>query len=264
MSAAGADRVGLGERVAVDRQGGRIEPYLHQELPRRRTDIPADHAGLGPVPGPRGTQPQHDCPVTVDNDVNIMAIGERPRGVTRAIDNFLFVKIGIGIYVSSAIYRDVDGGVGDIGHIQIDAHGPSSPAATPAARKRCSAARPSPATPRRRSEVHGLDGFPRFIQCPAVLHGVAMSMHPVMLAYLRGEVSEPISPASPEVTRLTRGLVSMLQELVNGSRKQVRNAGKGVGVGAAAFVAAIAAAAAAFMRPMPRLPATIRKIANSA
>lgn len=68
------------------------------------------------------------CPAVVDNDVNIMAIGERHGGVAHSVDDFLFVKIGTGIgcgiHLAGAVYRGVDGCAGDIGHIQVDAHGP--------------------------------------------------------------------------------------------------------------------------------------------
>lgn len=71
---------------------------------------------------------EHGCPAVVDNDVNIMAIGERHAGVVPAVDDFLFVKIGTGIgcgiYLSGEVYRGIDGCAGDIGHIQVDAHGP--------------------------------------------------------------------------------------------------------------------------------------------
>ncbi|GIF05140.1 ROK family transcriptional regulator [Actinoplanes siamensis] len=72
---------------------------------------------------------EHGCPVVVDNDVNIMAIGERHGGVARSVDDFLFVKIGTGIgcgiHLSGGVYRGVDGCAGDIGHIQVDAGGPT-------------------------------------------------------------------------------------------------------------------------------------------
>ena len=71
---------------------------------------------------------EHQCPVVVDNDVNIMAVGERFGGVAKAADNVLFVKIGTGIgcgiYVNGAPYRGADGCAGDIGHIQVDPNGP--------------------------------------------------------------------------------------------------------------------------------------------
>ncbi|SCL68050.1 ROK family protein (putative glucokinase) [Micromonospora citrea] len=71
---------------------------------------------------------EHGCPAVVDNDVNIMAIGERHGGVAHSVDDFLFVKIGTGIgcgiYLSGEVYRGTDGCAGDIGHIQVDAQGP--------------------------------------------------------------------------------------------------------------------------------------------
>jgi glucokinase-like ROK family protein len=71
---------------------------------------------------------EHGCPAVVDNDVNIMAIGERHGGVAHSVDDFLFVKIGTGIgcgiHLAGAVYRGVDGCAGDIGHIQVDAAGP--------------------------------------------------------------------------------------------------------------------------------------------
>lgn len=72
---------------------------------------------------------EHGCPAVVDNDVNIMAIGERHGGVAHSVDDFLFVKIGTGIgcgiYLSGEVYRGTDGCAGDIGHIQVDSHGPT-------------------------------------------------------------------------------------------------------------------------------------------
>ncbi|WCN80272.1 ROK family protein [Micromonospora sp. LH3U1] len=71
---------------------------------------------------------EHGCPAVVDNDVNIMAIGERHGGVAHSVDDFLFVKIGTGIgcgiYLTGEVYRGTDGCAGDIGHIQVDPHGP--------------------------------------------------------------------------------------------------------------------------------------------
>src|SRR5690348_212855 len=68
------------------------------------------------------------CPAVVDNDVNIMAIGERHGGVAHPVDDFLFVKIGTGIgcgiHLGGTVYRGVDGCAGDIGHIQVDPDGP--------------------------------------------------------------------------------------------------------------------------------------------
>ncbi|MFB9236600.1 ROK family protein [Plantactinospora siamensis] len=71
---------------------------------------------------------EHGCPVVVDNDVNIMAIGEHYGGVANMTDNLLFLKIGTGIgcgiYLGGRVYRGTDGSAGDIGHIQVDEEGP--------------------------------------------------------------------------------------------------------------------------------------------
>ncbi len=64
----------------------------------------------------------------VDNDVNIMAIGEARAGGGKGIDNFFYIKIGTGIgcgvIVKGEIYRGSDGTAGDVGHICIDYNGP--------------------------------------------------------------------------------------------------------------------------------------------
>jgi predicted NBD/HSP70 family sugar kinase len=68
------------------------------------------------------------CPVLVDNDVNIMALGERAAGVARSVDDFLFVKIGTGIgcglVARGEVFRGVSGSAGDIGHIAVEDDGP--------------------------------------------------------------------------------------------------------------------------------------------
>ncbi len=66
--------------------------------------------------------------VVVDNDVNIMALGEQRAGDGVGVDHFIFVKIGTGIgagIVSNGkIHRGSDGCAGDIGHICVDKQGP--------------------------------------------------------------------------------------------------------------------------------------------
>ncbi|MGH3432474.1 MAG: ROK family protein [Thermocrispum sp.] len=68
------------------------------------------------------------CPAVLDNDVNLLAVGERHAGVARAADDFLFVKIGTGIgcgiVIAGELFRGVDGCAGDIGHIRVDDDGP--------------------------------------------------------------------------------------------------------------------------------------------
>ncbi|WP_309076090.1 ROK family transcriptional regulator [Paenarthrobacter sp.] len=61
-------------------------------------------------------------PVLVDNDVNIMALGERT-AYWPDHDNFLFVKvatgIGAGIISSGQLQRGANGTAGDLGHVRV-------------------------------------------------------------------------------------------------------------------------------------------------
>ncbi|MFE9045938.1 ROK family protein [Streptomyces sp. NPDC012421] len=67
------------------------------------------------------------CPVMVDNDANLMALGEQHAGVARSVADFLYVKIGTGIgcgiVVGGEVHRGTTGSAGDIGHIQVDPDG---------------------------------------------------------------------------------------------------------------------------------------------
>lgn len=61
-------------------------------------------------------------PVLVDNDVNLMALGEHA-SAWRSVDHLLFVKvatgIGAGIISDGAIRRGAQGAAGDLGHIAV-------------------------------------------------------------------------------------------------------------------------------------------------
>ncbi|MFW5695834.1 MAG: ROK family transcriptional regulator [Alkalispirochaeta sp.] len=63
-------------------------------------------------------------PCFVDNDVNVMALGEARAGSARGSESSLFVKIGTGIgaglIIDGELYRGFKGSAGDIGHIGID------------------------------------------------------------------------------------------------------------------------------------------------
>jgi len=65
----------------------------------------------------------YEVPIWVDNDVNIMALGELRAGIARGWDNVIFVKIGTGIgagiIVKGKLHRGAKGCAGDIGHIQV-------------------------------------------------------------------------------------------------------------------------------------------------
>ncbi|WP_203136738.1 ROK family transcriptional regulator [Microbacterium sp. JZ31] len=115
---------------------------LLDELGRDRTAIIAVGVGLpGPVhfstgrpskppimPGWDGFDVPgwfHDhvaAPVLVDNDVNIMALGEHSR-LDEDVEHFLFVKvatgIGAGIISGGLLQRGAQGIAGDIGHVRV-------------------------------------------------------------------------------------------------------------------------------------------------
>lgn len=65
--------------------------------------------------------------IFVDNDANVMALGELRYGIGKHHQHFIFVKIGTGIgagiILHGAIYRGSNGAAGDIGHISIDRNG---------------------------------------------------------------------------------------------------------------------------------------------
>lgn len=126
------------------------------ELEGRLADLP-EAAGVDPaatvavvlaVPGPvdvsvgRVLQPPlmpgwHDhpvrdrlaarlgVPVFVENDANLMALGEQ-RTCWPEVANLVLVRvgdgIGAGIVADGRLYRGVDGGAGDIGHIRMTGH----------------------------------------------------------------------------------------------------------------------------------------------
>jgi len=65
---------------------------------------------------------RYDAPVLVDNDVNIMALGEHWAN-WRDTEHLMFIKvgtgIGCGIVAGRAIHRGAQGAAGDIGHIRL-------------------------------------------------------------------------------------------------------------------------------------------------
>lgn len=71
-----------------------------------------------------------DVPVFVDNDVNLMALGEcwYSGQLYDPTSNFLVIKvgtgIGCGIICRGEVYRGTSGSAGDVGHICVDQAGP--------------------------------------------------------------------------------------------------------------------------------------------
>jgi glucokinase-like ROK family protein len=66
---------------------------------------------------------RYDVPVWVDNDVNVMALGEVRAGAGRDEGVVVYVKIGTGIgagiVIDGKLLRGAQGSAGDVGHIQV-------------------------------------------------------------------------------------------------------------------------------------------------
>ncbi len=66
---------------------------------------------------------RYGAPVWVDNDVNVLALGEWRSGVAAGHDNVVVMKIGTGIgagIISDGhLHRGAQGSAGDVGHIQV-------------------------------------------------------------------------------------------------------------------------------------------------
>ncbi len=125
---------------------GRVDE-LFTELASATRDLPGRLWGVGiGVPGPvdfRSGRPvsppimpgwdgypvrerfatRHDAPVWVDNDVNLLALGEWRSGIAIGHDNVVVVKIGTGIGAgiisNGRMHRGAQGAAGDVGHIQV-------------------------------------------------------------------------------------------------------------------------------------------------
>jgi predicted NBD/HSP70 family sugar kinase len=110
--------IGLAVPGPVDRETGRVvQPPIMPgwdgyDIRSRLSRAFTEHTGAPAVP------------VLVDNDANLMAYGEQRTG-HRDCTAFVLVKvstgIGAGVVVDGSIYRGVDGGAGDLGHIRVGA-----------------------------------------------------------------------------------------------------------------------------------------------
>jgi predicted NBD/HSP70 family sugar kinase len=134
-------QIAAGPEPVLERLVGTVNALL-AELGREKGDVIAVGIGLpGPVehssgkpsqppimPGwngfdvPRFIQRSYDVAVLLDNDVIIMALGERAVAWPES-DNMIFLKvatgIGSGIISSGQLQRGADGSAGDVGHIAV-------------------------------------------------------------------------------------------------------------------------------------------------
>jgi glucokinase-like ROK family protein len=68
------------------------------------------------------------CPVSLNNDAELGALGEWAYGVGRGDDYLAYIKVGTGIgsglLLNGQIYRGATGSAGEIGHLTIEENGP--------------------------------------------------------------------------------------------------------------------------------------------
>lgn len=139
--------INLGPRVCLDQ----VDAYLHDLLKNAGlalADIKAVGTGVpgpivteaGMVSGPpimpgwdgfpiRDTlQARWGCPVTLNNDAELGALGEWAYGAGRGERDLAYIKVGIGIgaglLLDGQIYGGITGSAGEIGHITINENGP--------------------------------------------------------------------------------------------------------------------------------------------
>lgn len=66
---------------------------------------------------------RYSAPVWIDNEVNVMALGELRGGIARNVDDVVFVKLGTGIGAGvishGRLHRGSQGCAGDLGHVQL-------------------------------------------------------------------------------------------------------------------------------------------------
>jgi predicted NBD/HSP70 family sugar kinase len=106
---------GLGIPVPVDLASSRP---VHPPIMRGWDDFDVRGWFAGRLPGP----------VLVDNDVNVMAVGEFWRSWSREVDTLFYVKVGTGIgaglITGRSLFRGVRGAAGEIGHVRVDSPTP--------------------------------------------------------------------------------------------------------------------------------------------
>jgi predicted NBD/HSP70 family sugar kinase len=108
--------------------------------------------GLEDIDVPAETERVLDMPVTVENDVNLAAVGEGWRGVGRGVDDFVFVSVGTGLgaglVLGGELHRGRNGLAGEVDLARLEpALDPSAPALSRLAAERAAGAATSLSAP---------------------------------------------------------------------------------------------------------------------
>jgi glucokinase len=81
----------------------------------------------GDIPLRKLLEGAFQVPVTIDNESNLYALGERAYGAAKGEDHFVFLEVGegvgAGIFINGTLYRGATGSAGEIGYMQV----PSAP-----------------------------------------------------------------------------------------------------------------------------------------
>ena len=90
-----------------------------------------------------------DLPLAFGHDVRAGGLAEAVRGAGRAGQDLLFLALGTGIAGALILrgepYLGVKGLAGEIGHVQVESHGPPCPCGARGCLERCRARRPAAA-----------------------------------------------------------------------------------------------------------------------
>jgi glucokinase-like ROK family protein len=93
------------------------------EFAEGRPSAPPIMPGWDAYPVRERLSTRYQVPAWVDNDVNVMALGELRAGIGRGEDELLYVKVGTGIGAGlisrGRLHRGAQGAAGDIGHVSV-------------------------------------------------------------------------------------------------------------------------------------------------
>ena len=140
--------VRLGPRLVLGRIKEMVTELLEEQEARREEVLAVGVGVPGPVEQATGllTVPpimpgwdrypirevllrEYAAPVFVDNDVNVMVLGEHWGGVGKGMADMIFVKVGTGIgsgiIIGDRLHRGPQGCAGDLGHVMVDPNGPT-------------------------------------------------------------------------------------------------------------------------------------------
>ncbi|WDT64628.1 ROK family glucokinase [Companilactobacillus crustorum] len=108
------DGIGLGSPGTIDHENGTIKGAYNLNW----TD------SVYPV---RDIEKGTDLPVTIENDANVAALGERWQGAGNNAKDVVFVTLGTGvgggIILNGQLVQGANGAAGEIGHVTVDPNG---------------------------------------------------------------------------------------------------------------------------------------------